>query len=114
MSASAPITQDVLTLPRTLPDGPINLIGLTRDAMRDALIATGTPEKQARMRVSQIWQWLYVWGARDFEAMTNLAKGYRADLARHFVVELPEVVRRDISADGTRKYLVRIAGGHEV
>ncbi|WP_297615455.1 23S rRNA (adenine(2503)-C(2))-methyltransferase RlmN [uncultured Roseicyclus sp.] len=114
MSASAPITQDVLTLPRKLPDGPINLIGLTRDAMRDALIATGTPEKQARMRVSQIWQWLYVWGARDFEAMTNLAKGYRADLARHFVVELPEVVRRDISADGTRKYLVRIAGGHEV
>ena len=114
MSASAPITQDVLTLPRTLPDGPINLIGLTRDAMRDALIATGTPEKQARMRVSQIWQWLYVWGARDFEAMTNLAKGYRGDLARHFVVELPEVVRRDISADGTRKYLVRIAGGHEV
>ena len=114
MSASAPITQDVLTLPRKLPDGPINLIGLTRDAMRNALIATGTPEKQARMRVSQIWQWLYVWGARDFEAMTNLAKGYRADLARHFVVELPEVVRRDISADGTRKYLVRIAGGHEV
>ena len=114
MSASAPITQDVLTLPRKLPDGPINLIGLTRDAMREALIATGTPEKQARMRVSQIWQWLYVWGARDFEAMTNLAKGYRADLARHFVVELPEVVRRDISADGTRKYLVRIAGGHEV
>ena len=114
MSASAPITQDVLTLPRKLPDGPINLIGLTRDAMRDALIATGTPEKQARMRVSQIWQWLYVWGARDFEAMTNLAKGYRGDLARHFVVELPEVVRRDISADGTRKYLVRIAGGHEV
>ena len=114
MSASAPITQDVLTLPRKLPDGPINLIGLTRDAMRNALIATGTPEKQARMRVSQIWQWLYVWGARDFEAMTNLAKGYRGDLARHFVVELPEVVRRDISADGTRKYLVRIAGGHEV
>jgi 23S rRNA (adenine2503-C2)-methyltransferase len=114
MSASAPITQDVLTLPRKLPDGPVNLIGLTREAMRDALIAAGTPEKQARMRVSQIWQWLYVWGARDFEAMTNLAKAYRADLARHFVIELPEVVRRDISADGTRKYLVRIAGGHEV
>jgi 23S rRNA (adenine2503-C2)-methyltransferase len=114
MSASAPITQDVLTLPRNLPDGPVNLIGLTRDAMRTALIAMGTPENQAKMRVSQIWQWLYVWGARDFDAMTNLAKAYRAALAQHFVIALPEVVRRDISADGTRKYLVRIAGGHEV
>ncbi|WP_439136385.1 23S rRNA (adenine(2503)-C(2))-methyltransferase RlmN [Roseicyclus sp.] len=114
MSASAPITQDVLTIPRKLPEGPINLIGLTRDGMRAALIAAGTPEKQAKMRVSQIWQWIYIWGAREFEVMTNLAKGYRAELAQHFVIELPEVVRRDISADGTRKYLVRIAGGHEV
>ncbi len=114
MSATAPITQDVLTIPRKLPDGPVNLIGLTRDAMRDALISAGTPEKQAKMRVTQIWQWIYVWGARDFEVMTNLAKPYRALLADHFVIEVPEVVRRDISADGTRKYLVRIAGGHEV
>jgi 23S rRNA (adenine2503-C2)-methyltransferase len=114
MPAAAPITQDVLTIPRKLPDGPVNLIGLTRPAMRDALISAGTPEKQAKMRVSQIWQWIYVWGARDFEVMTNLAKPYRALLADHFVIEVPEVVRRDISADGTRKYLVRIAGGHEV
>jgi 23S rRNA (adenine2503-C2)-methyltransferase len=114
MSASAPITQDVLTIPRKLPEGPVNLIGLTRDGMRAALIAAGTPEKQAKMRVTQIWQWLYIWGARDFDVMTNLAKGYRAELAQHFVIEIPEVVRRDISADGTRKYLVRIAGGHEV
>ena len=103
-----------MTIPRKLPEGPVNLIGLTRDGMRAALIAAGTPEKQAKMRVTQIWQWIYIWGARDFEVMTNLAKGYRAELAQHFVIELPEVVRRDISADGTRKYLVRIAGGHEV
>ena len=75
MSASAPITQDVMTLPRKLPDGPINLVGLTRDAMRDALIAHGTPEKQAKMRVGQIWQWIYQWGVGDFDEMTNLAKG---------------------------------------
>jgi len=114
MSASAPITQDVLTLPRKLPKGPINLIGLTREGMRDALIAAGTPEKQAKMRVGQIWQWLYFWGVRDFADMTNLSKAYRAELADRFVIELPEVVRRDLSKDGTRKYLVRIAGGHEV
>jgi len=114
MSASAPITQDVLTIPRKLPDGPTNIVGLTREGLRVALIAAGTPEKQAKMRVGQIWQWVYEKGVRDFSVMTNLAKTYRAELAEHFVIKVPEVVSRNISADGTRKYLVRIAGGHEV
>ena len=114
MTATAPITQDVMTLPRKLPEGPVNLVGLTRDEMRDALIAHGTPEKQAKMRVGQIWQWIYQWGVRDFAAMTNLAKAYRAQLAEKFVIEIPEVVSKQVSTDGTRKYLVRIAGGHEV
>ncbi|MEO0391356.1 MAG: 23S rRNA (adenine(2503)-C(2))-methyltransferase RlmN [Pseudomonadota bacterium] len=111
---TAPITQDVLTIPRKAPEGPPNLVGLTRPQMRDALIAMGTPEKQAKMRVGQIWQWIYQWGKRDFADMTNLAKAYRAELAAHFVIEIPEVVSKQISADGTRKWLVRIAGGHEV
>ncbi|MGJ8597216.1 23S rRNA (adenine(2503)-C(2))-methyltransferase RlmN [Sulfitobacter sp.] len=111
---SAPITQDVHTMPRKLPEGPANLVGMTREGMRDALIAIGTPEKQAKMRVGQIWQWIYNWGVRDFDAMTNLSKSFRADLADHFVVQVPEVVTKQVSEDGTRKYLVRIAGGHEV
>jgi len=115
MTAPAPITQDVLTIPRKLPEGGrMNLVGLTRDGMRDALLAAGTPEKQAKMRVGQVWQWIYQKGVRDFDAMTNLAKDYRALLAEHFVIEVPEVVTRQLSDDGTRKYLVRIAGGHEV
>ena len=114
MSATAPITQDVHTMPRKLPEGPQNLIGMTRDAMREALIAQGTPEKQAKMRVGQIWQWIYQWGKRDFEDMTNLSKAFRAELAESFVIEVPEVVTRQVSEDGTRKFLVRIAGGHEV
>jgi 23S rRNA (adenine2503-C2)-methyltransferase len=114
MSASAPITQDVHTIPRKLPEGPVNLVGLTRAAMRDALIAAGTPEKQAKMRVGQIWQWIYQWGKRDFDVMTNLSKAYRAELKEKFVIEVPEVVTRQVSEDGTRKYLVCIAGGHEV
>jgi 23S rRNA (adenine2503-C2)-methyltransferase len=114
MDAQAPITQDVLTLPRKAAEGLPNLVGMTRDGMRDALIAAGTPEKQAKMRVGQIWQWVYHWGVRDFVKMTNLAKDYRAMLADNFVVALPEVVTRQVSGDGTRKYLVRIAGGHEV
>ena len=108
------ITQDLLTIKRILPDGPVNLIGLTRDGLRAALIAAGTPEKQAKMRVGQVWQWLYHWGVRDFALMTNLAKDYRALLAANFVISLPEIVTKQVSADGTCKYLVRIAGGHEV
>ena len=112
---AVPVTQDVLTLPRKLPEGgPINLVGLTRAQLHDALIAAGTPEKQAKMRVRQVWQWIYQKGVRDFDQMINLAKDYRALLAETFTIALPEVVSRQVSADGTRKYLVRIAGGHEV
>ena len=112
--ADAPITQDVMTIPRKLPDGPVNLVGLTRAAMRDVMISNGTPERQAKMRVGQIWQWIYQWGARDFSLMTNLSKAYRAELAEKFVIEIPEVVSKQVSGDGTRKWLVRITGGHEV
>ncbi|ANB32912.1 23S rRNA (adenine(2503)-C(2))-methyltransferase RlmN [Rhodovulum sulfidophilum] len=112
---SAPIVQDVLPLPRKLPEPDrINLVGLTRPRLREALIAAGTPEAQAKMRVNQLWQWIYQKGVRDFDAMTNLAKDYRALLKAHFAIEVPEIVTRSVSADGTRKYLVRIAGGHEV
>ena len=113
-SASAPITQDLVTLPRKLPEGPINLVGLTRDALQEALITAGTPAKQVKMRLGQLWQWIYEKGVRDFEQMTNLSKDYRALLADHFVIAIPEVVSKQVSTDGTRKYLVRIAGGHEV
>ena len=113
--ATAPITQDVMTIPRKLPEtGKLNLVGLTRDAMRAALIEAGTPEKQIKMRLNQVWQWVYHWGVRDFAEMTNLSKDYRALLAETFTIDLPEIVSKQVSADGTRKYLVRIAGGHEV
>lgn len=115
MTANAPITQDVLTLPRKLPEGgKTNLVGMTRDKMRQALIEMGTPEKQAKMRVGQIWQWIYQWGKRDFAEMTNLSKSLRAQLEENFEIAIPEVVSKQVSEDGTRKYLVRIAGGHEV
>jgi 23S rRNA (adenine2503-C2)-methyltransferase len=112
---SAPITQDVLTIPRKLPDtGRTNIVGLSREQLLDALVAAGTPERQAKMRVGQVWQWIYHWGVRDFAQMTNLSKDYRQLLADKFEITLPEIVTRQVSTDGTRKYLVRIAGGHEV
>ena len=114
MHARVPITQDVLTMPRQKSGGPLNLVGLTRAELKEVLVAAGTPEKRANMRVCQIWQWIYEKGVRDFDLMTNLAKSYRAALKEHFVIEIPEVVTKQVSDDGTRKYLLRIDGGHEV
>ena len=114
MHAQVPITQDVLTLPRQTSEGPLNLVGLTRAGLKEALLAAGTPPKQGNMRVGQVWQWIYEKGVRDFDLMTNLAKSYRAALKEHFVIEIPEVVTKQVSNDGTRKYLMRIDGGHEL
>ncbi len=115
MNIPAPITPDVLTVARKLPEGGlVNIVGLTRNQLHEAFIAAGTPDRQAKMRVGQVWQWVYHWGLRDFDRMTNLAKDFRALLAANFTITLPEVATRQISTDGTRKYLVRIAGGHEV
>ena len=114
MHAQVPITQDVLTLPRQTSEGPLNLVGLTRAGLKEALLAAGTPQKQGNMRVGQVWQWIYEKGVRDFDLMTNLAKSYRAALKEHFVIEIPEVVTKQVSNDGTRKYLMRIDGGYEL
>ena len=112
--ASVPITQDLLTIPRKMPTGPTNLVGLSREELRAALENAGTTEKQAKMRASQIWQWIYQKGVREFEKMTNLTKDYRIFLASNFTISIPEIVSKQVSVDGTRKYLLRIAGGHEV
>ena len=93
---------------RTLPaaEKP-SLIGLSREAMGQALVEKGVPEKQARMRVSQLWHWLYVRGVSDFDHMTNVSKDMREMLKRHFTIARPEIVEEQISNDGTRKWLLR-------
>ena len=112
---TVPVTPDVLTVPRReIEDARPNLIGMTRDALQQAVSEAGTPDRQVRMRTSQLWSWIYQKGVGDFDAMTNLSKQFRADLAQRYDIARPEIVTRQVSADGTRKYLLRIAGGHEV
>ena len=111
---SKTLTNDFVTVPRKVPEGPLNIIGLTRSSLKKALIESGTPEKQANMRVGQIWQWIYEKGIRDFGKMTNLAKPYREALKKQFLISVPEIISKNISQDGTRKYLMRINGEHEV
>ncbi|MEM7499264.1 MAG: 23S rRNA (adenine(2503)-C(2))-methyltransferase RlmN [Pseudomonadota bacterium] len=110
------IQPDFATLPRAAGgDGARrNLVGLTRPALAAALTEAGVPEKQARMRAGQLWQWIYQRGVCDFSEMTNVSKALRADLAATFEIRRPEIVSRQVSRDGTRKYLLRIDGGHEV
>ena len=114
MKPSSPITQDLLTIPRTLPSGPINLVGMSRTIMHEKLLEIGTPDKQVKMRVGQIWQWIYQKGARNFSQMTNLSKQYRELLSNNLTIDVPQVVSKQSSKDGTRKYLLKLAGGHEV
>ncbi len=87
-----------------------SLIGLSPEALKAALIEAGVPEKAAPMRVRQLWNWIYVHGARDFASMTNLAKDFRALLAARFTLDRLEIVTEQISTDGTRKWLLKSAG----
>jgi len=92
-----------------------NLAGLTRKALAEALVAAEVvrPDK-ARMRASQLWRWIHHYGLTDFDRMTDVAKETRSALAAHFTVARPEVVERQVSRDGTRKWLIRMAPGVEV
>ncbi|MFD2182648.1 23S rRNA (adenine(2503)-C(2))-methyltransferase RlmN [Rhodoplanes azumiensis] len=87
-----------------------SLVGMSRTALREALVGIGVPAGQAKMRVQQLWQWIYVHGARDFDAMTNVSKDLRTRLATHFTLARPEVVAEQVSTDGTRKWLLRLPG----
>ncbi len=89
------------------------LIGLSVAELIAALEATGLEEKPARMRARQLWNWVYVHGARDFASMTNLAKDFRAAMADGFSLARPEIVTEQISQDGTRKWLLRTGPGIE-
>jgi 23S rRNA (adenine2503-C2)-methyltransferase len=90
-----------------------SLLGLSPDALKAALISAGVPEKAAPMRVRQLWNWIYVHGARDFAAMTSLAKDFRGQMAERFTLARPDVVTEQVSNDGTRKWLLRGEGGQE-
>jgi 23S rRNA (adenine2503-C2)-methyltransferase len=91
------------------PEKP-SLVGLSRVALADALGGIGVAERQRRMRVQQIWHWLYVRGAQSFDEMTTLSKDMRAALMRHFTLVRPEIAAEQVSVDGTRKWLLRLPG----
>jgi 23S rRNA (adenine2503-C2)-methyltransferase len=88
---------------------PLPLVGLTRDRLVEAMARAGIPQRERRMRSSQLWRWLYNRGAVSFAAMTDIGKELRTRFAEIYTLERPEVVTEQISADGTRKWLLRLA-----
>jgi 23S rRNA (adenine2503-C2)-methyltransferase len=87
--------------------GRASLVGLMKPELRDTLMGIGLNEREAKMRASQLWNWIYHNGVTDFERMTNIQKGFRQTLADTFVLDRPEIVSEQISIDGTRKWLFR-------
>lgn len=97
-----------------VPPAKPSLIGLSRTELADRLGDIGVTPAQRKMRVQQLWHWLYFRGAQSFDDMTSISKGIRAELAQHFTVDRPEVVAEQISNDGTRKWLLRLPSGDNV
>jgi 23S rRNA (adenine2503-C2)-methyltransferase len=106
----ATIISTVEAPPRYIPNDPRpTLIGLTRTGLAEALGRAGVPDKQRRMRAGQIWHWIYHRGVQDFAEMTNISRELRERLDATFVIGRPEIVTEQVSNDGTRKWLLRLA-----
>jgi 23S rRNA (adenine2503-C2)-methyltransferase len=90
-------------------DTRVTLMGLSREDLAAILERVGVPEKQRKMRMRQLWHWIYQRGVFDFADMTDVSKELRAKLEDVFVIGRPEVVTEQISSDGTRKWLLRLA-----
>jgi 23S rRNA (adenine2503-C2)-methyltransferase len=96
------------------PDPKPSLAGLGREGLKAALAAIGVPEGQLRMRVGQLWSWIYVRGATSFDDMSDVSKELRGRLARAYSLIRPRIVSEQVSVDGTRKWLLRLdKRGHE-
>ena len=115
MITSPPIINDVITIPRNeLIDPKINIIGLNKLSLSEHLLKAGIEQKHLNMRLNQIWGWLYQKGITDFSKMGNISKDVKGLLSKYFSISLPAIVEKKISTDGTRKYLLRLSGGHEI
>jgi len=118
MTALMPIPGHIDPVPVPRPkaagaDSRIDLVGLSRDEIRAALVETGLDERQAKLRSKQLWHQIYNRGATSFDAMSDIAKPQRAWFAERFIIGRPEIVVEQVSTDGTRKWLLKTPDGHD-
>jgi len=110
--ARAPLEK--VALKSYVPPAKPSLVGLSRAEIADKLGAIGVAPAQRKMRVQQLWHWIYVRGAQQFEEMTSISREMRGQLEAHFTVARPEVAAEQISNDGTRKWLLRLPSGDKL
>jgi len=112
LSTTADPTSGIEKLPleRYVAPAKPSLVGMSRPQLADALADIGVPAAQHKMRVQQLWHWMYVRGAQSFDEMTNVSKELRTRLEAHYTLARPEVAAEQISVDGTRKWLLRLPG----
>jgi len=107
--ADAPLEKIALEI--YVPPAKPSLVGLSRVEVAERLGVIGVAPAQRKMRVQQLWHWIYVRGAKNFDEMTSISREMRAQLDQHFTVARPEVVAEQVSNDGTRKWLLRLPSG---
>jgi 23S rRNA (adenine2503-C2)-methyltransferase len=113
-SPDTPAPLEKIALETYVPPAKPSLVGLSRAEIADRLGAIGVAPAQRKMRVQQLWHWIYVRGARRFDEMTSISREMRAQLEQHFTVARPEVVAEQVSNDGTRKWLLRLPSGDQL
>ncbi|MEI6573367.1 MAG: 23S rRNA (adenine(2503)-C(2))-methyltransferase RlmN [Alphaproteobacteria bacterium] len=101
-------TAEILTPAPVRSGGKLSLVGFGRSALAEQLTEIGVPAREIRMRVNQLWHWIYHRGAQSFDDMLNVSKVLRATLDELFTLARPEIVSEQISKDGTRKWLIRM------
>jgi 23S rRNA (adenine2503-C2)-methyltransferase len=114
MAARVDAPLEKIALETYVPPAKPSLVGLSRAEIAEQLGAIGVAPAQRKMRVQQLWHWIYVRGAQRFDEMTSISKAMREELAIHFTVARPEVVAEQISNDGTRKWLLRLPSGDQI
>jgi 23S rRNA (adenine2503-C2)-methyltransferase len=113
IAAASPVLEKT-PLETYVPPAKPSLIGLSRAELADRLGEIGIAPAQRKMRVQQLWHWMYFRGAKNFDEMTSISKDMRTELEKHFTVDRPEVVAEQVSNDGTRKWLLRLPSGDKL
>ncbi|MBO6946250.1 23S rRNA (adenine(2503)-C(2))-methyltransferase RlmN [Altererythrobacter sp.] len=113
---SIPGQVDPVPAPRDITpraDGRTDLMGVPKERIQELFAEAGLDPKQAKLRSKQVFHWIYHRGVSEFADMTDISKAMRPWLAKRFVIARPEVVEAQHSTDGTRKWLLKTADGHE-
>jgi 23S rRNA (adenine2503-C2)-methyltransferase len=115
LSMTADPTSGIEKLPleRYVAPAKPSLVGMSRLQLAQAMADIGVPTAQHKMRVQQLWHWIYLRGAQAFDEMTNVSKELRVRLDAYYTLARPKVAAEQISVDGTRKWLLRLPGEQE-